>query len=59
MTEVLSYVQYDGSDLLESMRRYTEAALAEQKITFEEAQRLLDDYEQSLRRYTYLVADSL
>jgi arginine decarboxylase len=59
MTEVLSYVQYDAEDLLESMRRYTEAALAEQKITFEEAQRLLDDYEQSLRRYTYLVADSL
>ena len=59
MTEVLSYVQYDAEDLLESMRRYTEAALAEQKITFEESQRLLDDYEQSLRRYTYLVADSL
>ncbi len=59
MTEVLSYVQYDAEDLLESMRRYTEAALAEQKITLEEAQRLLDDYEQSLRRYTYLVGDSL
>ena len=59
MTEVLSYVQYDAEDLLESMRRYTEAALAEQRITLEEAQRLLDDYEKSLRRYTYLVADSL
>ncbi|MGL5032186.1 MAG: biosynthetic arginine decarboxylase, partial [Microcystaceae cyanobacterium] len=55
MTEVLSYVQYDAEDLLENMRRYSEAALTDQKITLEESQRLLDDYEKSLRRYTYLV----
>ena len=54
MTEVLSYVQYDAEDLLERMRRYTEIALSQGQISLEESQRLLTDYEQSLRRYTYL-----
>ncbi|MFM8294371.1 MAG: biosynthetic arginine decarboxylase [Microcystaceae cyanobacterium] len=58
MTEVLSYVQYDAEDLLESMRRYSEMALTEQQISLEESQRLLEDYEKSLRRYTYLVDES-
>jgi len=58
MTEVLSYVQYDAEDLLESMRRYSEMALSEQQISLEESQRLLEDYEKSLRRYTYLVDES-
>ncbi len=59
MNEVLSYVQYDAEDLLERMRRYTEKALLENQISLEESQRLLDDYEQSLRRYTYLVEGGL
>ncbi|BFM39678.1 biosynthetic arginine decarboxylase [Synechocystis sp. LKSZ1] len=59
MNEVLSYVQYDAEDLLERMRRYSEKALADDHITLEESQRLLQDYEQSLRRYTYLVDDGL
>jgi arginine decarboxylase len=54
MREVLGYVQYDAEDLLESIRTQTEQALQEQKITLEEAQRLLQNYEQSLNRYTYL-----
>jgi arginine decarboxylase len=58
MTEVLSYVQYDAEDLIESMRRYSETALMEGKITLEESQRLLEDYEKSLRRYTYLVDET-
>lgn len=59
MTEVLSYVQYDSEDLLERMRRYTEAALIKGQISLEESQRLLTDYEKSLRRYTYLVDEGI
>ncbi|PSF34517.1 arginine decarboxylase [Aphanothece hegewaldii CCALA 016] len=58
VTEVLSYVQYDAEDLLETLRRHTENALQENRMTIEESQRLLKDYEQSLRRYTYLVDDA-
>jgi arginine decarboxylase len=52
--EVLGYVQYDAEDLVESIRRRTEQALQENRITLEEAQRLLRNYEQSLGSYTYL-----
>ncbi|MGC9528691.1 MAG: biosynthetic arginine decarboxylase [Limnospira sp.] len=54
MTKVLGYVQYDSEDLIESIRRQTEAALQAQKITLEESQLLLQNYERSLGRYTYL-----
>lgn len=54
MTEVLGYVQYDSEDLVESIRRQTEKALQEQQITLSEAQLLLQNYERSLSRYTYL-----
>ncbi len=52
--EVLGYVQYDAEDLVESVRRRTEQALRENRITLEESQRLLQNYEQSLGSYTYL-----
>lgn len=52
--EVLGYVQYDAEDLIESIRRRTEKALQENRITLEEAQRLLQNYERSLGSYTYL-----
>ena len=52
--EVLGYVQYDGKDLVESIRCCTEQALLEEKITIEEAQILLSNYESSLSYYTYL-----
>ncbi len=55
ITEVLSYVQYDAEDLLETIRIYTEKALQENQITIEESQKLLQNYEQSLKSYTYLV----
>lgn len=55
--EVLGYVQYNPEDLLEKMRRQTEVALQEKRITLEEAQRLLQNYERSLSSYTYLVED--
>lgn len=54
MREVLGYVQYDVEDLIEDIRRQTELALQEKRITLEEAQLLLQNYERSLNRYTYL-----
>ncbi len=54
MTEVLSYVQYDSEDLIENIRRRTEKALEDNAITLEESQLLLQHYERSLSRYTYL-----
>jgi arginine decarboxylase len=54
MTEVLSYVQYDSEDMVENIRRRSEQALQENKITLEESQLLLKHYEQSLGQYTYL-----
>ncbi len=52
--EVLSYVEYDSKDLLETMRRRTEAALQNQTITLAEAQKLLQNYASTLNSYTYL-----
>ena len=54
ITEVLGYVQYDAEDLIESIRQQTEEALENNLITLAESQRLLQNYEQSLSRYTYL-----
>lgn len=54
MEEVLSYVQYDSESLVESIRRQTEQALQQKQITLSEAQLLLQNYERSLGRYTYL-----
>ncbi|MGD1900941.1 MAG: biosynthetic arginine decarboxylase [Geitlerinemataceae cyanobacterium] len=54
MDAVLSYVQYDGDDLLERIRQASEAALRAGRIEIEEAQRLLGAYEEGLRSYTYL-----
>lgn len=55
VTEVLGYVQYKAEDLLEKIRQQTEKALEEKRITLEECQLLLQDYEKSLNCYTYLV----
>ncbi|MFM7425681.1 MAG: biosynthetic arginine decarboxylase [Elainella sp.] len=56
ITEVLGYVQYDSEDLIENIRRRAEQALQENQITLQEAQLLLQNYEHSLSRYTYLSA---
>jgi arginine decarboxylase len=56
MTEVLGYVQYDSEDLIESIRQQTEQALQDGRITIQESQLLLQNYERSLSRYTYLSA---
>lgn len=52
--EVLTYVQYEPKELVETLRQKTEAALRTKSLTIEESQRLLLGYEQSLRAYTYL-----
>lgn len=52
--EVLTYVQYDPKDLVETLRQKTEGALDRGTMSIEESQRLLLGYEQSLRAYTYL-----
>ncbi|GAB4386480.1 MAG: biosynthetic arginine decarboxylase [Elainellaceae cyanobacterium] len=54
MTEVLGYVQYDSEDLIEAIRLRSEQSLQENRITLQEAQLLLQNYERSLSRYTYL-----
>ncbi|MBD2259812.1 biosynthetic arginine decarboxylase [Pseudanabaena sp. FACHB-2040] len=54
MKEVLSYVQYDSEDLIENIRRRTEQALQDRRITLQESQLLLQHYEHSMSRYTYL-----
>ena len=57
INEVLGYVQYNAEDLLESIRRRSEQALQENRMTLQESQCLLQDYERSLRSYTYLIGD--
>ncbi|NEP00601.1 MAG: biosynthetic arginine decarboxylase [Symploca sp. SIO2E9] len=52
--QVLSYVQYEAEDLVESIRRRAEQALQEHQITLAQSQRLLQNYEKSLSSYTYL-----
>jgi arginine decarboxylase len=57
MSEVLHYVQYDGERLLEEVRRATEAALAEGRMTISQARTLLRHYERSLHGTTYLTPE--
>ncbi|MCT7949307.1 biosynthetic arginine decarboxylase [Ancylothrix sp. C2] len=54
MTQVMNYVEYDPEDLIESMRQQTEQALQDKRITIEESQLLLQNYERGLTGYTYL-----
>jgi arginine decarboxylase len=54
MEEVVGYVQYDVEDLIESIRQKSERALLDNRISIQESQRLLQNYERSLERYTYL-----
>ena len=56
MNEVLGYVQYDTEDMVESIRQRCEQALEEKHISLAESQRLLQTYEKSLSKYTYLTS---
>lgn len=52
--EVLAYVQFSSSQLLEQFRRDMEEAVMAGKIGYEESGRLLKFYEEGLYGYTYL-----
>ncbi|MGB3615129.1 MAG: biosynthetic arginine decarboxylase [Elainellaceae cyanobacterium] len=56
-SDVLAHVEYSADDLLENIRLRTEVALHEGTITLEDASKLLENYAQSLGRYTYLNAE--
>ena len=54
VTEVLNYVSYQRDDLIAKMRRLTEAALRDNRITLDESRKILQIYETGLAGYTYL-----
>ena len=52
--EVLDYVEFDAETLVRKLRTDVELAVREGKISYEEAGRLLEFYEDGLQGYTYL-----
>lgn len=56
--EVLSYVAYQRSELLEKIRRSTEAGIAKGTLSRQEARLLLENYEKGLSSYTYLAGET-
>lgn len=54
MEEVLRTVQYEGEDMMESLRIEAEEAVSEGRLTLEDASALLSNYNRSLKSYTYL-----
>ena len=56
--EVLAYVEYNRSDLLERVRKATESSILKGTISRSEARLLLEHYERGLSSYTYLTEDT-
>ncbi len=54
VTEVLSYVQYGRSEMVDSVRQATEESIQKGSITKAEAKLLIKHYEEGLSGYTYL-----
>ncbi len=54
VTEVLSYVQFGKSDLVRRVRRATEQAVKEGRMTLDEAAKMVNTYVGGLEGYTYL-----
>ncbi|MBK9072783.1 MAG: biosynthetic arginine decarboxylase [Myxococcales bacterium] len=54
VSEVLSYVDYNPTDLLGRLRSTVEAALRKKIITIEESRTLINQFRQGLIGYTYL-----
>jgi arginine decarboxylase len=54
VTEVLTYVQYGRSEMVDSLRQFTEESIANGNITKQEAKNLIRHYEEGLSGYTYL-----
>ncbi len=57
VTDVLRYVSYSRRDLMARVRRFSEQALRERRMTLEESRQLLEVYEKGLAGYTYLERD--
>jgi arginine decarboxylase len=57
VTEVLHYVSYNKDDLVARLRKFTEVALRNGRITLDESRTLLRMYEEGLSGYTYLERD--
>lgn len=55
--EVLAYVAYQKSELLDKIRRSTEAGIAKGTLSRQEARLLLENYERGLSSYTYLAGE--
>jgi arginine decarboxylase len=55
--EVLDYVQYDRRSLIETVRRVSERALRDGRITIEESARMRRRFAQAFDEYTYLSRD--
>jgi arginine decarboxylase len=54
VTEVLSYVQYNRPELIESIRKASEESILRGTISKQEARLLMRHYEEGLSGYTYL-----
>ncbi len=54
VTEVLSYVQYGRSEMVDNVRQATEESIQKGSITKQEARLLIKHYEEGLSGYTYL-----
>ena len=54
VTEVLSYVQYGRSEMVDSLRKATEEGIQRGVLTKQEAKLLIKHYEEGLSGYTYL-----
>jgi arginine decarboxylase len=52
--EVLAYVQYNGDELLNQLRKDVERAVRANRITVQESRQFLRFYESGLEGYTYL-----
>ena len=57
VSEVLSYVEYERSDLIKRARAAAERAVRKGKMTFEESGAFMKRYVEGLDGYTYLEDD--
>ena len=53
-SEILQLLDYSSASLVESIRIDTESAIDQKKLTIEEARKLIDQIEMSLRKSSYL-----
>jgi arginine decarboxylase len=53
ISEVLTMVQYETSDLIRQIKAQVDAAIKEDRVKPSEGMKLLDEYEAGLKQYTY------